>query len=105
MPSTSLSEAPSSDESALITTSGQNSSALNKDLSALRAATTPFHNFEKALEAGYDVEVTPCLEDPMLGGQGFHYGNLGLFDGNVELRRPETLLYEPHGGGSMRPVA
>jgi hypothetical protein len=77
---------------------------MNKDLAALRRATAPFHNFDKAVAAGYSVEATPCLEQLPDGGQGFHYVNPALVDGAVSLLQPELLLYEPQAGGHLRLV-
>lgn len=103
-PSESNGEAPRTGETGVASSASRSSASKNQDLAALRRATAPFHNFEKALAAEYDDQLTPCLEDPVEGGQGFHYGNEELIDGEVELTEPELLLYEPHGGGSLRLV-
>lgn len=78
--------------------------AIRKDLAAVRRLTAPFHEIETAMAAGYDIAVTPCLEHPTEGAMGIHYGNLALFDDQVELLGPETLLYEPQKNGRMRLV-
>jgi hypothetical protein len=36
---------------------------------------------------------------------GFHYGNVGLIDGSVQVDQPELLLYEPEKNGQLRLVA
>ena len=36
---------------------------------------------------------------------GFHYGNVGLIDGSVQVDQPELLLYEPEKNGRLRLVA
>ena len=78
--------------------------AMNQDLAALRRATAAFHNFHKAMAAGYDDDLgLPCLETAD-GAQGFHYGNTALFDGVVSLLEPEVLQYEPKAGGGLRLV-
>jgi hypothetical protein len=77
----------------------------NQDLAAVRRATAPFHNFGKAVAAGYGVQVTPCLEQLPDGAQGFHYGNPALIDGTVSVTEPEVLLYEPQRSGRLRLVA
>ncbi len=76
----------------------------NQQLAALRRATAPFHNFDKAVAAGYGVPVTPCDEQLPLGAQGIHYANLALIDGTVSLLQPEILQYEPQAGGHLRLV-
>lgn len=82
---------------------GQAMAAHGAALAAVRKATAQYHRIERATMAGF-VELTPCLESPE-GGQGFHYGNPALIDGNVDATQPEVLLYEPQAGGHMRLVA
>jgi len=79
--------------------------AVNKQLASLRAATAQFHNFDKAVAAGWSAKITSCMADPALGGMGFHYGNVGLIDGSVRADQPELLLYEPEKNGRLRLVA
>ncbi len=77
----------------------------NQQLAALRRLTAPFHNFEKAVEAGYGVQITPCWYHRELGAQGYHYGNPALItDGTVSLLEPELLMYEPQRNGQLRLV-
>jgi hypothetical protein len=63
----------------------------------------PFHQFETAVNAGWSVQFTLCLEAPGLGGMGFHYGNPAYVEdgGAVNLLQPELLLYEPQKNGQM----
>jgi hypothetical protein len=70
-----------------------------RDLARVRAATAPFHRLEEAVAAGWDTDLTGCMDHPELGGMGHHFANLTLLDGQVELERPEALLYVPHGDG------
>ena len=78
---------------------------LAKDLATLRRVTAPFHNFEKAKEAEWSEKITSCMADPTAGGMGFHYGNVGLINGTVQVDQPELLLYEPEKNGRLRLVA
>ena len=78
--------------------------AENKDLAALRRVTAPFHDFGKAVAAGWSTQITPCMAGPD-GGMGFHYGNTALIDGSVRVEEPELLLYEPEANGRLRLVA
>jgi hypothetical protein len=81
-------------------------SAVEKDLATLRQVTAPFQQFEKAAAAGWSAQITPCMADPGgAGGMGFHYGNVGLIDGSVQVDQPELLLYEPEKNGRLRLVA
>jgi hypothetical protein len=74
-------------------------------LAGLRAATARFHDFNAALAAGYEVPpITPCMEQPGVGGMGFHYADPNLIDDTVEEYAPEALLYEPQRNGRLRLV-
>lgn len=77
---------------------------IQRNLAELRRATAPFHNIDKAEEADYDTPITPCWYHSELGSMGYHYGNLALLDGIVELLKPEALMYEPGPGGHYRLV-
>lgn len=76
---------------------------VSADLAALRRLTAPFHNFEKAKQAGWSAQITSCL-DSQLGAQGFHYGNPANIDAEANLLEPELLLYEPQKNGRLRLV-
>lgn len=77
---------------------------LGRQLADLRRVTAPFHSFDRAVEAGYSAQITPCWEHRTLGAMGYHYGNPELIDGTVSLLEPELLIYEPQPGGHMRLV-
>lgn len=72
------------------------------DLARLKQAMAPYAELPMARMAGYDTEITRCMESEN-GGQGYHYGNTGLLndDGAVDLLRPELLMYEPQADGAM----
>jgi hypothetical protein len=80
-------------------------STVEQDLHTLRRVTAPFSDFALGQAAGYSTEITPCMSDPALGGMGFHYGNVGLIDGAVQVDQPELLLYEPQANGRLKFVA
>jgi len=73
-------------------------------LRQLRRATAKYRRIQVAAELGYDAQLTPCQEVEV-GGMGFHFGNLALFDDKVEALKPEVLLYEPQKDGRLRLVA
>lgn len=84
---------------------GQHPQSVNKQLAALRRATAPFHNIDKAIQADYDTPITPCWYHSELGAMGYHYGNLEyLENGEVDLLKPEALMYEPGPDGHYRLV-
>ena len=74
-----------------------------RQLAELRRATAPYHNFDRAVAAGYNA-ITPCWEHRTLGAMGYHYGKEWPWDTNVNLLEPELLMYEPGPGGQMRLV-
>jgi hypothetical protein len=56
---------------------------------------------------GYTVQFPAgcaASPDPEQGAQGFHFLNEGLVDANVELLRPELVMYEPGPNGQMNLV-
>lgn len=80
------------------------SASVEKDLATLRAATATFQRFDAASAAGWSAKITSCMRIAE-GGMGFHYGNLNLIDGAVQVDSPEVLLYEPEKNGRLRLVA
>jgi hypothetical protein len=82
-----------------------NGPEIQKWVAGLRSATAAFHQFETAVAAGYDAQITPCMQQPGTGGMGYHYGKPALIDGTVEEFAPELLLFEPQKNGKLRLVA
>ena len=80
----------------------------NKDLATLREATARFHRYDVAKQAGYTfLFMNMCMEDnspAMAGGMGKHYVNTSLLDANLDVARPEALLYEPGSNGQLKLV-
>ena len=70
-------------------------------LKVVRRLTQPYQDINVAMAAGYNAQLTPCMENPPIGGMGFHYGAPALIDGKVEALKPEILLYEPQANGKM----
>jgi hypothetical protein len=64
----------------------------------VRAATRSFHDVNAALAAGY-VSTGDCVTGPEEGAMGVHYVNAAyLEDGQLDVSRPEILVYEPRHG-------
>ncbi|HEX2188601.1 MAG TPA: hypothetical protein VHG51_06860 [Longimicrobiaceae bacterium] len=76
---------------------------VNRQLAELRQATARFHDFDRAVEAGY-AQITPCWEHRTQGAMGYHYGREWPWDTDASLLEPELLIYEPGPGGQMRLV-
>lgn len=78
--------------------------AVDRDLAALRRATASFHDIDAASATGWSAPITACMSAGAAGSMGFHYGNVDLIDGVIEVERPELLLYEPTRNGGLRLV-
>lgn len=76
-----------------------------KDAATARNATAKYHDFQTALDDGF-LQVSPCIEHPVLGAMGFHFLNPArLFDFAAIPAEPELLLYMPDSEGVMQLVA
>lgn len=78
-------------------TSASNRDLPLKELAELRATVAPWHNFDAAYEAGYQLEVTGYRSM-----MGYHYLNVSLLDDTFELTKPELLLFVPGPNGKLR---
>ena len=77
-------------------------SQLNRQLTAVRAATAKYHNVEAAEADGY-IPASTCEELPGQGAMGVHYLNPGLAqDLTSTLEQPEILLYVPDQNGQLK---
>jgi hypothetical protein len=73
----------------------QTSSALVDDV---RRMMQPFRDATTAVAAGY-APFLGCVSGPQEGAMGIHYVNLAFVgDGELDVQRPEALMYEPRGG-------
>jgi hypothetical protein len=74
------------------------------DEAQLRLVTAQFQRIEAAQAAGYDLVTgpNPCLEDLTFGGLGYRYVNAGLIDGQVDLLRPEAMVYVRGSNGALQ---
>ena len=70
-----------------------------RDLLELRRSLAQYESFQRAMEAGFDTELTGCMEMRPQGGMGFHYGNASIIDAIPDPTAPEVLLYQPVKGG------
>lgn len=72
------------------------------ELDRLRMATVAFHSYDVAKAAGWDAQISECVESPA-GGMGYHIANIDYLadGGRLSLLQPEVLLYAPAEDGSM----
>ena len=74
-------------------------------------ATAPFHDLDKAIDAGYSVTVADvngitCISDPAGSGtMGIHMLNPALLDATIDGDAPELLVYAPKPNGELKLVA
>ena len=68
-------------------------------LTRVRETTRQYVSLDSAVAAGYAREVTQCYVDPHHGAMGYHHINRALVDAEVQVDRPEILLYERHRDG------
>lgn len=71
------------------------------DLAALRRVVAPLHSFDAAQEAGWTHLIPRCRDNQPAGGMGWHYANPAYVDGELDVTKPEALIYEPQEDGSM----
>lgn len=76
---------------------------VQQGVAALRAAVSPLHNLDRAIAAGFDTDLTGCLENPPIGGMGHHYGMLSRIDGAAPVAdEPELLVFSPKKNGKLQ---
>ncbi len=96
------SAAPDAHTSHARVNNGELSAAQLRAIAQVRRATARFHDIEVAKAAGYVVQYPEGCAESAEGAQAYHYLNPDLVDANVELLRPELLMYEPRPNGSLQ---
>jgi hypothetical protein len=73
------------------------------DRAAAMLATAGFQDVATAEAAGYasSLDTLGCFTDPERGGMGLHYINQRLMDDQVDLTKPEALVYELDANGDI----
>jgi len=76
---------------------------IEAQLAAAREAVAAFADRAQSEAAGYTTQITDCRVSEQ-GGQGLHFGNAELINDGAQLDvlRPEVLMYEPQADGSLR---
>jgi predicted small lipoprotein YifL len=75
----------------------------DKDRAAAMLATAGFQDVATAEAAGYasSLDTLGCFQDPAKGGMGLHYINQSLLDANLDITKPEALVYELDAEGHL----
>jgi hypothetical protein len=76
--------------------------AVDREIARVRDATASFKSIDAAAAAGYQREVSHCIENPPQGGMGFHHENAALMDTTLDVERPEILVFERLPDGEYR---
>ena len=69
---------------------------LHHELARAFFATAIYHNIDRAVADGY------VRAGDSVPGEGIHYANFALIDGNFEIERPESLIYTVTPNGRLR---
>jgi hypothetical protein len=77
--------------------SAQEHAAPAKLVQLVRAATKHFIDVNAATAAGY-APFLGCISGSDHGAMGIHYVNGTLLNGEIEVSRPQALIYEPSNG-------
>ena len=66
-------------------------------------ATAGYQDVATAEAAGYasSLDTLGCFTDPELGGMGLHYIDQDLMDDQVDITKPEALVYELDANGDI----
>jgi hypothetical protein len=72
------------------------------ELETLRSATSRFHELDSAVAAGYPRAVQECLVHEHHGAMGYHHVNRAYLSRDMDVSRPQILLYERMPDSSYR---
>jgi hypothetical protein len=74
---------------------------VDRDVARARAATVRFKIADNAVAAGYPA-ASNCVAHPQHGAMGYHFQNDSLLDTNLNVEKPEVLVYEKMKDGSFK---
>jgi len=74
---------------------------INYLINQVKAETAAYVDFNAGMNAGWDNQMSDCVEHPTEGGMGFHYGRMEYFDGRVNHLEPQVLLYNLNENNEM----
>jgi hypothetical protein len=85
---------------------GNYSDEIKNGIERVRTATARFASLDSAVAAGYPREVPECYANGPLGAMGFHHVNRSYVDSQLDLEKPEILIYErlPDGRYTLNAV-
>jgi hypothetical protein len=68
---------------------------IKSDVARLRALVAPLHALDKARDAGFSTQASPCMALPPTGGMGYHWRNNSRVDATVKWDEPEVVVFSP----------
>src|SRR5690242_17392506 len=71
-------------------------------LDQLRAATSRFKDLDSAVAVGYPKTVPDCLVHEKHGAMGYHHVNRDYLTRDLDVRKPQILLYERLASGEYK---
>jgi hypothetical protein len=74
---------------------------VNMLVNEVRTETAAYHDINAAISAGWDNDLSGCVDHPTEGGMGHHYARMAFMDGRVNHLEPQVLLYVPDSNGVM----
>jgi len=74
------------------------------DVTQLRLVTAQYQRLDAAQAAGYDhaSALNSCVSNSALGGLGYRFVKPGLLDAQVDLNKPEAMVYVPGPNGALQ---
>lgn len=67
----------------------------------VREVTFSYKSHNVALEAGWDTDLSGCIEHPTEGGIGHHFARMEYLDGRINHLEPQVLLFGADTDGNM----
>ena len=83
------------------------SAAGRSELATVKRATVHFRNTETARLAGYDLRdgLDHCFDNQPVGAMGYHFINTDILDAEVDVLKPEAMVYAPGPRGQLKLAA
>lgn len=81
------------------------SERIERMIDEVRDVTEAYRSHDAGLAAGWNTDLSGCVEHPTEGGMGHHFARLEFMDGRVDHLEPQVLLYVPDQDSIMQFVA
>lgn len=78
-----------------------NADAKGSLVDTVRQVSARFRDIDVAFNEGY-VQSLGCISAPIKGAMGLHFMKHAFVDGEIDVTKPEMVLYEPMPNGKLR---